>query len=245
MYNKMAEVYNGLMQHDMNYMARCDYIENILDYYDASADIVCDLACGTGVITNELARRGYDMIGVDISSEMLDIARAGAPKERVLYLNQDIKKLDLYGSCGAFLCLTDGFNYITSPKTLLGILKRIRTCFIDNGGLLIFDVSTDYKLSTILGNNTYVFDTDKIFYTWDNKFSKIAKLLKMDLTFFEKTSSKLYTRFDETHIQRAYSIDELNKLLKLAGFNVMANYADLTFDKPEQDTQRVFFVAKA
>ena len=185
-YADFAAYYDRLMQQDLNYAQWADYIENLFGHYGLNPDLVCDLACGTGNITIPLAQRGYDMIGLDRSAEMLAAAREKPGAEHILFLNQDMTRLDLYGTVDAFLSMIDGFNYILSPQALLHMLQRIKNCFLNPGGILIFDVSSEYKLSNTLGNNTYIYDTDDIFYTWENRYLRSKHLCDMELNFFIK-----------------------------------------------------------
>lgn len=244
-YTKFASLYDGLMNSDINYGNWADYIENIFDYYGKSPNLVCDLACGTGNMTFPLAQRGYEMIGVDKSFDMLSIAREKAAKSSldIMFLEQDLKQLDLYGSCDAFLCMIDGFNYILNPNSLYKIAKRIKTCFLEPDGLFIFDLSSEYKLSTYIGNNTFIHDGDGVFYTWENKFYKNTKMCEMYLNFFVKTKHG-YDRFGERHLQHAYTEQEICKIFKCAGFESVDTFSPLSFDKPKKDDMRIVFVAR-
>lgn len=242
-YSEFAYIYDSLMHKDVNYEHWADYIENIFDMYDVNPDLVCDLACGTGNITIPMAKRGYDMTGVDISGDMLNIAREKAEGLDILFLNQSLTDLDLYGTMGAFLCMIDGLNYILPPRSLLKLFTRIKTCFIDNGGLFIFDISTEYKLKHVIGSNTFVHSDKDIFYTWQNHFIEKNKLSDMFLTFFVKDSDK-YSRFEERHIQKAHSVSTLTSLLKKAGFKTVDTYDELTFNPPKKDSERIVFVCR-
>ncbi len=242
-YSDFAYIYDSLMHKDVDYEKWADYIENIFDMYDVNPELVCDLACGTGNITIPLARRGYDMTGVDISEDMLNIAREKSEGLDILFLNQSMTKLDLYGTMGAFLCMIDGINYITAPKSLLKLFTRIKTCFIDDGGLFIFDISTEHKLKNVIGSNTFVHSDKNIFYTWQNRFIEKRNLSDMFLTFFVKDGKK-YSRFEERHLQKAYSEKELKYLLKKAGFQSVDTYDELTFSPPRKDSERIVFVCR-
>lgn len=244
-YTKFAHLYDGLMHEDINYNKWADYIENLFDRYDINPEIVCDLACGTGNMTIPLALRGYDMIGVDKSYDMLTIAREKAQKKNtdIVFLEQDLKKLDLYGSCGAFLCMIDGFNYILNPNSLYKIARRIKKCFLDPDGLVIFDISSRHKLQNFIGNNTFIHDGDKVFYAWENKYYENTKMSEMYLNFFVKTKSG-YTRFGERHLQHAYSENEIKSIFLSAGFSSVDAYSPLTFEPPKKDDMRIVFVAK-
>lgn len=243
-YTKFASLYDSLMNEDINYEVWADYIENLFDYYGKNPSIVCDLACGTGNMTLPLAKRGYDMIGVDKSGDMLSIARekAAALSQNILFLNQDLSKLDLYGSCGAFLCMIDGFNYILNPNTLHKIARRIKDCFLDSDGIFIFDISSEYKLREYIGSNTFIHDGENIFYTWENKYYHNTKMSDMYLNFFVKSKSK-YERFGERHLQHAYSEPEIKNIFRAAGFSEIDSFSPLTFDKPKQNDMRIVFAA--
>ena len=209
-YTKFAHLYDALMNSDVDYEKWADYIENLFDKYGKNPNLVCDLACGTGNITLPLAKRGYDMIGVDRSFDMLSIAREKAQDMglETMFLEQDLKKLDLYGSCDAFLCMIDGFNYILNPQSLYKIAKRIKTCFLEPDGIFIFDLSSAYKLGNYIGNTTFVHDGDDVFYVWENKYYENTKMCEMYLNFFVK-SGKAYKRFGERHLQHAYTEEEI------------------------------------
>ena len=241
-YNDLAYIYDSLMHADINYEEWADYIENLFDRYGVSPSLVCDLACGTGNMTIPLAKRGYDMTGVDISSDMLNAAREKSP-ENILYLNQSITKLDLFGTMGAFLCMIDGFNYILSPQLLIESLKRIKNCFMDKDAVLIFDISTRYKLKNVIGDNTFVHSDKDVFYTWQNRYIEYKNLSDMMLTFFTKKKSG-YQRFEERHLQRAYTEEEMRYILKKAGFTSVDTYDELTFKKPRKKSERIVFVAR-
>ena len=242
-YTDFAYIYDSLMHKDIDYEKWADYIENLFIMYDVNPDLVCDLACGTGNITIPLAKRGYDMTGVDISEDMLNIAREKADGLDILFLNQSMTDLDLFGTMGAFLCMIDGINYVLPPKSLLTLFTKIKTCFIDPDGLFIFDISTEYKLKNVIGSNTFVHSDKNIFYTWQNRFIEKRKLSDMFLTFFVKQGKK-YSRFEERHLQRAYSVNELTLLLKKAGFKSVDTYDELSFDKPKKDSERIVFVCR-
>ena len=183
-YGEFANIYDRLMRCDVDYEKIADFIENLFILNDKNPNLICDLACGTGNVTEALARRGYEMIGVDVSQDMLSVAQKKQGNKNVLFLNQDIAKLDLYGTCDAFLCMIDGLNYVIEPKKIEYLFKRIKTCFINPGGMFIFDISSKYKLQNVIGNNTFVHDREDVFYVWENKYIKKLGISKMYLNFF-------------------------------------------------------------
>ena len=243
-YTDMAQVYDRLMHRDVDYEKYADYIENLFSMYDVNPDLICDLACGTGNITVPLARREYSMIGADISEDMLNIARDKSAGLDILYVNQSITSLDLYGSMGAFLCMIDGFNYILAPKLLENALRRIRTCFLDTDGILIFDISTRHKLKNVIGNNTFIHSDRDVFYSWRNRYIDKKNISDMMLDFFVKDNKGGYRRFEERHLQRAWSEEEMRLILKRAGFKDVHTYGYMTFEPPKHDEERTVYVVK-
>ena len=245
-YKNFANYYDCLMTKDVSYEKIADFIENIFDEYEVDAHLICDLACGTGNITIPMAKRGYEMIGIDKSVQMLDVAREKANNEKldILFLNQSITKLDLYGTCDAFLCMIDGINYIINPKAFENMLKKISNCFINPDGVFIFDISSSYNLEKVIADNTFIHDGDDIFYSWENKYYKNKHLSEMYLNFFVKEGKKGYRRFCERHLQRAYTIDEIKRALKKAEFSDIKEYDGHTMSEPTQESERITFVCK-
>ncbi len=244
-YTNFAKYYDRLMREDVDYEKIADFIENIFTEYDIEPSLICDLACGTGNITIPMSKRGYEMIGIDKSVEMLEVARTKASGENcdILFLNQSITKLDLFGTCDAFLCMIDGVNYILNPKSFENMLNKINSCFINPNGLFIFDISSYNKLSKTIGNNTFIHDGDDIFYSWENKYYDKKHLIKMYLNFFIK-EKRGYRRFCERHIQRAYKEDEIKKLLEKSGFCDIQTFDGFNFSKPSKESQRITFVCR-
>lgn len=242
-YTEFAKIYDALMKPDIDYEKVADFVENIFALHEKTPDMLVDLACGTGNLTIPLSKRGYDMIGVDKSADMLSIAREKDGGEDILFLNQDMTRLDLYGTADAFLCMVDGVNYCIDTRALFSGFEKIRKCFLNPGGLVIFDISSEYKLKNVIGNETFIHNDERIFYSWENTFHEKLKLSDMYLNFFVK-EGKLYRRFSERHLQRAYSRESLEKLLARAGFSRVTVYDGFTLNSPREDSQRLVFVAE-
>lgn len=242
-YSVFAEIYDSLTE-DVEYRRRADYITSILRKYGTDPEIILDLGCGTGTITRLMAQKGYSMIGVDMSSEMLAVASDKAEKENldILYLNQPMEDFELYGSVGAVTCLLDSLNYITEDEDVLQTFRLVHN-YLDPGGLFIFDVNTPYKFKNILAGNTFCGESDKAFYCWENVYDPDYDICEFTLNFFIKNST-VYSRHTETHYQRSYSLAQLGKMLKKCGFELVATFDDLSFDEPSRTSQKVFFVAK-
>lgn len=240
-YTDFAYIYDKLIGQD--YEKWADYIEEIFKLNNKSPKLVLDLGCGTGSITNILAKRGYDMIGIDMSVDMLNVAREKAMEQEldVLYLCQDIREFELYGTVDAIICTLDVLNYITEPQDLEHIFALVKN-YLNPDGMFIFDINTEYKLKHILGNNTFVNDENGVFYTWENEFSEGVS--NQYLTFFAEDENGMYHRFDETHIQRAYKSSEIREMLVKNGLDFIANYKVLTFKKADDMCEKEVIVSK-
>jgi SAM-dependent methyltransferase len=203
--------------------------------------LVLDLACGTGSLTSILSKRGYDMIGVDISEEMLAIARRKDPD--ILFLQQDMRKFELYGTVDAIICACDAINYLTENGDLEQVFK-LAANYLNPGGLFIFDINTEYKFKEILADNTFAAADDTAAYIWENFYDDNDKINEYSITCFAK-DGEVYNRFDELHMQRAYSVNEIKAALAAANLEFLAHYHEMTQEEPEAKAERVFFVAKS
>ena len=183
------------------------------------------------------------MIGIDMSVDMLNVAREKAMEQEldVLYLCQDIREFELYGTVDAIICTLDVLNYITEPQDLEHIFALVKN-YLNPDGMFIFDINTEYKLKHILGNNTFVNDENGVFYTWENEFSEGVS--NQYLTFFAEDENGMYHRFDETHIQRAYKSSEIREMLVKNGLDFIANYKVLTFKKADDMCEKEVIVSK-
>jgi len=246
MYIYFAHIYDKLMS-DINYSDWADYIEKIFEKNNLKPELLVDLGCGTGSFCIEMCNRGYDVIGIDSSSDMLSCAltkaeNAQLPNEKLLFLNQDMTEFELYGTVDAIVSLIDSMNYITDKRKLKRTFKLIWN-YLNHGGLFIFDINSVYKFENILCNNTFHYITDDISYIWENNYMKRNKICEFDITFFVKEEN-LYKRFDEIHQQRAYSVEEIINLALEYGLEVINIYDSLTFSKPNAKSERIFFVLR-
>ena len=241
MYNDFAEVYDRLQ--DADYEQFADYYEEVFKSLGKQPKLVLDLACGTGNITIPMAKRGYDMIGLDLSCEMLNIARDKAAEEGldILFLNQDMTEMELYGTVDAIVCALDGINYITDPEDLKKVFRLVKN-YLNPDGIMIFDINTEYKLRKVLGNNTFVYEDEDIYYVWQNEFSEETKICEFYLNFFCPQPDGSYERFDEIQEERAYSAEELTDIIKGSGLKVQGIYKPFSFSTPETTDERIFFV---
>ncbi len=240
-YAEFANIYDRLILEDIDYTAIADYIESTLSRLGKKANLVCDLACGTGTLTDILQKRGYDMIGIDLSPEMLNIAREKNPD--ILLLNQDIRTFELYGTVDALLCMTDSLNYIETHEDLFAIFKAAKTCYLNPDAPFIFDLNSPFKLKTVLGNNTFTYDSDDVFYVWENEFDTDANCTDFYLTFFVK-DGETYHRFCEQHTEYIYEPAKIKALLKKAGFTKIEIFDGYTNRPARKNSERIVFVAR-
>ncbi len=238
-YSKFAQVYDELME-DVPYEEIADIVDSKIKKYGVKNNIVLDLACGTGTLTKKLSQKGYEMIGADSSPEMLQQAQEKNPD--VLFLNQPMEDFELYGTVGAIVCTLDSVNYLLDDESLFEMF-RLCNNYLEPDGLLIFDVNTEYKFKNTLADNIFTFDSEKIFYTWENNYVEEEKLCDFYLTFFVKEED-CYFRFDEVHTERAYSDEEILKALKTNGFSVVEKLDDFTDEKAKDSSERVMYVCK-
>ncbi|WP_300280390.1 class I SAM-dependent DNA methyltransferase [Peptacetobacter sp.] len=244
-YRNFAYIYDELMD-DVDYNKWIEYIEDIIKNEQAEVQNILELACGTGNMTIPLTKKGYDIAGIDISAEMLEVAMEKAEKENVqlVLLQQDIAELEFdMEDLDCVLCACDGFNYLTYDDDLEYVFSKVYEILKENG-IFIFDISSYYKISKILGNNTFTEKREDTVYMWQNYFDPEEDLVDMELTFFVKNKEGTFDRFDEVHQQRAYVTDDIIEKLNDSGFKSVKAYGDFTFEKPKKDAERVFFVAR-
>lgn len=242
-YSSFASVYDSLT-FNVDYKKRAEYITEILKQNNINDGLLLDLACGTGSLSVELSKKGYEVIATDASADMLMEAQNKAFSEglNIMFLCQKMQETDLYGTVGAIVCSLDSINHLESideVRKTFGVLKN----FIDFGGIMIFDVNTLYKHRSVLGNNTFVYDEKNVYCVWQNRLFDDEKTVGINLDFFVKNGSS-YQRFNENFKEIAFSDRELTEAVESAGFKVLNRFADLKFDAPKEDTERVYYVIR-
>ena len=242
-YTDFAYVYDALMG-DVNYPRRSEYLLNLFKKFDKKPSLLLDVACGTGGFSIELAKKGIEVIGTDISEDMLSIAREKTAEEGldILYLCQSAEELDLYGTVDGAICCMDSINHITDIGTLETALQKI-SLFLEPERLFIFDVNTTYKQEKILANNTFVLDEEDVYCVWQNEFDPKHRITNISLDFFTKEDD-IYVRSGEEFSEKAYTNEELGVLLKKAGFKVEAVFGDMTQTPPSDTEERVFYICR-
>lgn len=242
-YGSFAEYYDSLTS-NVDYRKTAEYVSDILNENRINKGILLDLACGTGTMSLIMAQKGYDVIGVDNSPEMLGEAREKALEagEDILFLCQDMCSIDLYGTVDCTVCLLDSLNHLESKEELLEAFKRV-SLFTVPGGLFVFDINTEYKHKYVLGDNTFVYDNDDVYCVWQNEYDDESKTVEIFLDFFQEENG-LYRRSSEYFAERAFSDSDIKNLLSEAGFTDIKAYGELRKTAPSDTEERVFYVAR-
>lgn len=247
-YYSIAGVYDKLNK-EIDYTAWADFFEKCFERYSQKKpDIVLDLACGTGRMTREMAGRGYDMIGVDGSVDMLSQAYSRGA-EGILYLCQDMRELELYGTVGATLCCLDSLNYLTEDGELERVFSLVHN-YSDPDALFLFDMNSRYKFENIYADNSYILEDEnedggQIFCGWQNFYDSDTNICSFYLSVFEEQRNGSYSRADEEQYERCYELDFVKNALCNNGFELLDVFSSVDFDKVEDDSERLYFVARA
>lgn len=270
-YTAFAYVYDELMD-NVPYDEWAQYLVGLLKEYGVESGLVCELGCGTGQMTRRLAAAGYDMIGIDLSEDMLDVAReqeygavyeemeedalddeaefAESNEPSILYLQQDMRSFELYGTVSAIVSICDSMNYITSDEDLVQVFRLVNN-YLDPNGLFIFDLNTEYKYRELLGDTTIAENREDVSFIWENLYDEEKRLNEYCLTLFAKAETEeedegapLYEKYEEVHLQRAYSLEEVKRLLSEAGLEFVTAYDVLTHEAPGSECERMYIVAR-
>ena len=214
----------------------------MLKEYRIEEGVVCELGCGTGKMTRLLADAGYDMIGVDMSEDMLAIASMENPQQ-ILYLCQDMRELELYGTVAAVVSVCDSMNYLLEEDDLLEVFQRVNE-YLEPGGVFLFDLNTIYKYETLLGETTICENRPEGSFIWENYYDAEEQINEYDLTLFIQEKENLYRKFEETHYQRGYSMEKIRTLLEEAGMEFVTAYDACTKNPPRENSERIYIVAR-
>lgn len=240
--------YYDLLTENVDYESRCNYITTLLAENGIGKGILLDLACGTGSLSLLLSEKGYDVIGVDASEDMLSQAQekkmeTGAD---IIFLCQKMEDLDLFGTINAAVCTLDSINHVTDENTVREIFRRV-SLFMEDKGVFIFDVNTPYKHKEVLGDNTFIYDMDDVYCVWQNTTDETL-LTKVSLDIFEKDTENeeddIWYRYSEDFCERGYGLELLEEMLTENKFEILAVYEEMTKESVKSDTQRAVFVAK-
>ena len=243
-YEYLARCYDQFTQ-DVDYQRWADYVERHFARGSLPIRTVLDLACGTGSLTKVLAQRGYEMIGADLSEEMLAQAAEkcrGVGRPEPIFLHQAMEELDLYGTIDACVCCLDSVNYVTRSGKLARALQRVHT-FLMPGGLFLFDINTPDKLRGLDGQ-IFLDETEDAYCVWRAEFSARRRMCTYGMDIFRREENGLWQRWEEVHEEYAYEPAELEELLRQAGFRQIKQYGELRMRAPRTGEGRIFFAAR-
>lgn len=208
-------------------------------FSDIAVSDVLDLGCGTGLLGAELIAKGYGVVGIDSSVEMLDKAHRLNPS--MLLINRSIDDFELYGTVQAALCTLDTLNYLQSSKQLLSCFGLVAN-YLETGGLFVFDMNTKYRFSDVYGNNDFVYEDRDDVFVWRNADG--AKTHDMVLTLFRKNRDGSYTRLEEVQRQRYFSPLSVKRMLADVGIDIIGVYGGKDFSALGDTTEKLYFVTK-
>jgi len=219
--------------------------ENTEEALEEEKNLIAELGCGTGSFTINMAKRGYDIIGIDMSSDMLDIARKKTQAEGldIMYLEQDMRELDLYCTAGTILSVCDSINYLLSDDDVIETFKLVNN-FLFPKGVFIFDFNTLHKYRDIIGDVTIAENREDCSFIWDNYYHDEQHINEYDLTIFAKCGEgDVFKRSVETHYQRGYTLDEMISFVERSGLMFIAAYDADTHEAPTDESERIYIVA--
>ncbi len=243
-YTSFAKVYDIFMD-NIPYEEWGKYLTGLLEEYGVKEGLVLELGCGTGSMTEILAGKGYDMIGADNSEEMLEIAiekreRSG---HDILYLLQDMREFELYGTVRAVVSVCDSVNYVTEEEELIEVFRLVNN-YLDPKGVFIFDFNTKYKYQNVLGDRTIAEKRDECSFIWDNYYYEEEEINEYELTLFIQEKENLYRKFEEVHYQRAYTLEQMLRLVKESGLEFVTAYDAFTRKQPTDTSERIYMIAR-
>jgi SAM-dependent methyltransferase len=249
-YSDFAYCYDLFMD-DIPYDDWAEYLLKLLSDQKVDKGLVCELGCGTGEMTLRLFDAGYDMIGLDVSEDMLMVARdkmyecAQEDEEiNIFYTCQDMRDFELYGTVAAFVSVCDSMNYITDYRDLVKVFKNVNN-YLDKQGIFIFDLKTDYFYRHSLGNNSFKQERAEGTLIWNNTYDESTHLNSYDICIdIPDEEDEVYDEISEHHVQRAYSLDEIRQALSEAGMEFIGAKKAFTDEEPDSETERIYVIAR-
>ena len=247
-YDLLAPVYDAVND-EIDYSAWADFIEKIIEKNkkNINPELLLDLGCGTGKMTLELAHRGYDMTGVDYSVEMLNRARELAGEQgledSILWLCQDMREFELYGTVDVTVSCLDSINHLTSPADVMKTFSLVHNYLVPDG-LFIFDINGKAKFENVYSDKSYVMEVDDSVCVWQNYYNEKNKICDFYITLFKECDDGKYERFDEIQRERMYTLRSVKKMLSDSGFEFIDAYSDYDFTAATDSSERIYVVAR-
>lgn len=243
-YTDFASVYDTFMD-ETPYEQWAIYLKDLLAEYQCEKGLILELGCGTGTMTQLLAQSGYDMIGLDNSVEMLNLAKQKMENNNsdILYLMQDMREFELYGTVKAVFSVCDSINYIVDQEDLLKVFRLVNN-YLDPSGIFIFDINTNYKYRDVIGDTVIAENRENCSFIWENSYEEETNINEYDLTIFVEEENGLYHKFSETHYQRGYELTTMKMLIEKSGLRFVTAYDAFTRNAPHQQSERIYIVAQ-
>ena len=249
-YTDFAYLYDEFME-DVPYAEWADLLSSLIKAYGTNVKTVLDLGCGTGTLTRLMAAKGYEMMGVDYSQDMLTVAAEKNTEDNdILYINQDMRSLELLEKSDAIISVCDCINYMILDEDIEDCFKSVKSNLIKDG-IFIFDFNTIYKYETVIGDTTIAENRENSSFIWENYYSSDDHINEYDVTFFTKIeddtdaeSDGIFRRFSEVHIQRGYTLQEMKQFLLTAGFSFVAALDEETRKEPTETSERIYIIAR-
>ena len=260
-YTDFASVYDIFMK-DVPYEQWADFLSSLIEHYgiskpmseeemekesilESEKNLVLDLGCGTGTLTELLHRKGYDMIGVDYSEDMLRVATEKREQtgSQILYLCQDMRELDLYSTVGTVISVCDSLNYLLEDEDMVETFRLVNN-FLYPGGIFIFDFNTVYKYEQVIGDTTIAENREECSFIWENYYHEDECINEYDLTIFTKEKNDLFRRFTETHYQRGYTLEEIKSFVSQAGLEFITALDETTHKVPTAESERIYVICR-
>ena len=244
-YDIFSSVYDILTE-NVEYERISHRICSLLHKNGVDRGLLLDLGCGTGTLSFLLEQKGFDIIGVDASEDMLSVANEKKYEDdsSALFLCQKAEELDLFGTIQCAVSTLDTFNHIDSIEKIEKAISLV-SLFMDMNGIFIFDMNTPYKHKEILGNNTFVYDMDEVYCVWQNSYDENAERTDIDLDFFIKNEDdECFERYSESFSEYEYDINEIISIIKKCGFTLLATTDDYSDNPVSDTTERITFICK-
>lgn len=243
-YESFAEVYDELMD-NIPYDKWFDYLHSLLIEYGIKDGIITELGCGTGTMTELLSAVGYDMIGIDNSEAMLDMAneKKFENESSSLYLCQDMREFELFGTVAAVVSVCDSVNYITDNEELTQVFRLVNN-YLDTNGIFIFDFHPRHYYKNVVGGSTIAEDRDDISFIWDNYFDEETNINELSLSLFLQEDEDLYRKYEELHLQKGYTLAEMKSMVEASGLKLIACYDAFTHKEATEECERIYVIAQ-
>ena len=243
-YTDFAEVYDTFMD-ETPYREWSEFLLSLLSEFGIKDGIAAELGCGTGSMTMLFAKQGFDMIGIDNSSEMLNIAmdKKVESERDILYLNQDMREFELYGTVRIFLSICDSVNYVLDPEDLIKVFCLVNN-YLDPKGYFLFDFNTVHKYRDIIGDTTIAENREHCSFIWDNFYHEDEDINEYELTVFVEEEEERFRKFTESHFQRGYTLEEMTNIATHAGMKVIAAYDGYTRKSADENSERILMVVQ-